>query len=168
MDCQWVVRVGLLTHTDWGNPQLHWVLVSCNALLVHINIVNFHIFSMDTEPLTVPLHNSSTNLPLDKMAAILWTTFSNAFSWMKMCWFQLNSHYTPASTKLKGGILVSCCPSVCPSVCGQNRVRSVTSAILVESISYLHILSSNFRRCVAYKVLCKIPKFEFLANSSNL
>ena len=35
------------------------------------------------------------------------------------------------------------------SVCGQNRVRSVYSTILIGSISYLHILSSNFRRCVA-------------------
>ena len=51
-----------------------------------------------------------------------------------------------------------------PSVCGQNRVRSVTSTILAGSISYLHILSSTFRRCVAYKVCCKIPNFECLAN----
>ena len=66
----------------------------------------------------------------------------------------------PASTKLKGGytgITLSVCPSVhpsvCPSVrlsvCGQNRVPSVSSRILMGSISYLHILSSNFRRCVA-------------------
>ena len=55
----------------------------------------------------------------------------------------------PASAKLKGGILVSPCPSVRLSVCGQNRVRSVSSTMLVGSISYLHILSSNFRRCVA-------------------
>ena len=39
------------------------------------------------------------------------------------------------------------------SVCGQNRVRSVSSTILIGSLSYLHILSSNFRRCVA----CKCP-----------
>ena len=39
--------------------------------------------------------------------------------------------------------------SVRPSVRGQNRVRSVPSTILAGSISYLHILSSNFRRCVA-------------------
>ena len=58
------------------------------------------------------------------------------------------SNYTPRSTKLKGGILVSPCPSVCPSVCGQNRVRSVSSTILARSISYLHILSSNLRRCI--------------------
>ena len=56
----------------------------------------------------------------------------------------------------KGGILVSRCPSVCPSVYGQNHVRSVTSTILARSISYLHILLSNFRRCVACEVFCKI------------
>ena len=38
-------------------------------------------------------------------------------------------------------------------VCGQNRVRSVSSTILIGSISFLHILSSNFRRCVA----CNVP-----------
>ena len=66
----------------------------------------------------------------------------------------------PASTKLKGrytGFTLSVCLSVCSSihlsVCGQNRVFSVSSTILVGSISYLHILSSNFRRCVVYKVL---------------
>ena len=45
------------------------------------------------------------------------------------------------------------------SVCGQNRVRSVSSTILVGFISYLHILSSNFRRYVACKVCFKIQKF---------
>ena len=37
------------------------------------------------------------------------------------------------------------------SVCGQNCVRSVSSTILIRSISYLHILSSNFRRWVTFK-----------------
>ena len=50
--------------------------------------------------------------------------------------------YTPHSTKL--GILISPCPSVSPSVCGQNRVHSVSPTIFAGSISYLHILSSNF------------------------
>ena len=45
---------------------------------------------------------------------------------------------------------------ICPSVCGQNRVRSVSSTILAGSISYLRILSSNFRGCVACKGYCKI------------
>ena len=57
---------------------------------------------------------------------------------------------------------------VCLSVCGQNHVRSVSSTILVISILYLHILSSNFRKCVMCKGYCKIPKFEFLANFWNL
>ena len=51
------------------------------------------------------------------------------------------------------------------SICGQNRVRSVSSTILIGSISYLHILSSNFRRCVACNVCYKVLKFEILANS---
>ena len=75
-----------------------------------------------------------------------------------------NFFYTLRSTKVKGGILVSPCLSVCPSICGQNHVRSVSSTILAGSISYLHILSGNFRRCVASKVFFKIEKFEVLAN----
>ena len=62
----------------------------------------------------------------------------------------------PASTKLKGGytgftssVRLFSRLYVCPSVCGQNRVHSVTSTILSGSISYLHILSTNFMRCVA-------------------
>ena len=44
------------------------------------------------------------------------------------------------------------------------RVRSLAHTVLVESISYLYILSGNFRRCVVCKVSCNISKFEFLAN----
>ena len=40
-----------------------------------------------------------------------------------------------------------------------RHVRSVSSTILVGSISYLHISSSNFRRCVACKVYFKIKNF---------
>ena len=54
------------------------------------------------------------------------------------------------------------------SVCGQNRVRSVSSIIPIGSISYLPILSSNFRRCVVCNVCFKIQKFDILANSLNL
>ena len=52
------------------------------------------------------------------------------------------------------------------SVCGQNRVRSVSSTILIGSISYLHILSSNFRRCVACNARFKIQKSRNLSVSS--
>ena len=69
------------------------------------------------------------------------------------------------TTKLLGGILVSfhlsVCPSVCPSVRPTSRVRSLAPTVLVESISYLYILSNNFRRCVACEVYCKILKFYF-------
>ena len=73
----------------------------------------------------------------------------------------------PASTKLKWGY-TGFTLSVRLSVCGQNRVRPVSSTILVESISYLHILSCNFRRCVMCNVCFKIQKFEILSNSLNL
>ena len=55
------------------------------------------------------------------------------------------------------------CPSVHLSVRPSSRVRSVTPTVLVGSISYLYILSSNFRRCVECNVFCKISRFEFLA-----
>ena len=58
--------------------------------------------------------------------------------------------------------------SVRPSVCGQNRVRSVSPIILVGSISYLHILSSNFGMCVACKTYCNIQTIEFVALFFNL
>ena len=43
-----------------------------------------------TNPMCEPL----THLPLDKMAAISQMTFSNAFSWMKMYWYQLKFHWS--------------------------------------------------------------------------
>ena len=66
------------------------------------------------------------------------------------------AHYTPCTTKLLG---VYWFHSVCLSVRPASRVRSVAPTVLVGSISYLYILSSNFRRCVACKVSCKISKF---------
>ena len=58
----------------------------------------------------------------------------------------------------------SVCPSVCPSVRPASRVRSVAPTVLVGSISYLHILSSNFRRCVAgnFWQFYKICNFDFV------
>ena len=65
-------------------------------------------------------------------------------SWRVVFWFPLVLSVCPSVR-----------PSVRPSVCGQNRVCSVSSTILAKSISYLHILSSNFRRCVVCKVYIK-------------
>ena len=72
-----------------------------------------------------------------------------------------SSNHTPCTTKLLGGgvWLVSLRPSGRPTC----RVPSVAPTVLVRCISYLHILSSNCRRCVAHKVSCK-----FLAIFSNL
>ena len=83
-------------------------------------------------------------------------------------------YHTLCSKKLLGGILVSLRPSVHlsvrssvrPSVLPAFRVRSVLPTVLVGSISYFDILSSNFRRCVACKVSCKILKFGFLPEAS--
>ena len=77
----------------------------------------------------------------------------------------------PTSTKLKGGYTGFTSYvrlSVGLSICGQNHVCSVASTIPARSISYLHILSNNFRRCVACKVCFKIQKFAILVNFLNL
>ena len=66
--------------------------------------------------------------------------------------------------KVVGGVywFHSVRPSVRPShVRPASHVRSIAPTILVESISYLHILSSNFRRFVACQVSCKMSKFDF-------
>ena len=63
-------------------------------------------------------------------------------------WIAYKNLYTPAQRSCWGGgrgILVSLCPSVHPSV---SSVRSVVPTVLVGSISYVYILSSNFRRFV--------------------
>ena len=65
---------------------------------------------------------------------------------------QANNFIIPPLNEVEGGYAVSPCPSVHLFAYGQNRIRSVSSTILTRSISYLHILSSNFRRCVMYKV----------------
>ena len=74
--------------------------------------------------------------------------------------FDIYHIYTPRFNEVERG--VNWFLLVRLSVCGQNRVRSVSSTILIGSISYLHILSSSFRRCVACGVSLKI-----LANSLN-
>ena len=53
--------------------------------------------------------------------------------------------------------------SVHPFVHPASRFRSVTPTVLAGSISYLYILFSNFRRCVAPKFSCKIVTIKFLA-----
>ena len=68
-------------------------------------------------------------------------------------------------TKLLGvywfqSIHLSVRPSIRPYVCPASCGCFVMPAVLVGSISYLYILSGNFRRFVAYNVSCK--KFKNL------
>ena len=60
---------------------------------------------------------------------------------------RINLIIPPTSMKLKGGYTGFTLP-ICPSI---------------RSISYSHILSRNFRRCVTYKVCFKIKRFDNLA-----
>ena len=57
----------------------------------------------------------------------------------------------PPHNKVVGGYI-----GFTPSVRPASHVRSVAPTVLVGSISYLYILSSNFRRCVACQVASKI------------
>ena len=56
------------------------------------------------------------------------------------------------------------CLSICPSVCRPNHVRSVSFTILAVSISYLHILSNNFRRCAVHQGCLKNSKINIFAD----
>ena len=85
------------------------------------------------------------------------TMFSNCiYYWRLYCIAALimSPNYTPCTTKLLGGILVSLRPSVRLSVRPSRIPCPLCSAY--RSGSYLYILSSNFRRCVACKMSCKI------------
>ena len=77
-------------------------------------------------------------------------------------WSDIFFLYPPTNEVVRGyigftpSVHLSVHLSVCPSVSPTSRIRSVAPTVLVGSISYLYILSSNFRRCAACKVSCKI------------
>ena len=102
----------------------------------------------------------------------IWGVFCGCSIWLIFC--RSSCNYTPRFNEVDRGVYwyhlvrLSVRPSVRLSVCGQNRVRSVSSTILIGSISYLHILWSNLRKCVACNARFKIQKFEILANFLNL
>ena len=73
-----------------------------------------------------------------------WTD-SKIYYVLFICPLAIDYYYTAAQRSWSG---VYWFHLVRLSICGQNRVRSVSSTILAWSISYLHTLSSNFRRCV--------------------
>ena len=87
------------------------------------------------------LHSTQLNLFTDHY--LLYAISSYMLAYNCFC-------YTPRFNEVERGVYWF--HLVRLSVCWQNRVRSVSSTILIGSISYLHILSSNFRRCVTCNV----------------
>ena len=77
-------------------------------------------------------------------------------SFSKLVWFQ-----QLIIRRQQSCILVSLCLSVHPSVCRQSSMCFVSSTTLAGSISYLHILSTNFSRCVTYWRFEKFQNFNF-------
>ena len=65
----------------------------------------------------------------------------------------IGHYYTPHTTKLLGGILVSLRPSVSPSICPSvrpaSRVRSVASTVQDGFFPYLVQMINSMRGCVA-------------------
>ena len=61
-------------------------------------------------------------------------------------------------------IPVSPCPFVRPSVCVQSRDCFVCSTKLAWSVSHLHILSTNFKKCVMCWVLILNSEIRILAS----
>ena len=85
-------------------------------------------------------------------------------------WTNSRLLYLPHNKVVGGyiGFTPSVCLSVRPSVRlsvhpsrvrPASHVRSVAPTVLVGSISFLYILPSNFRSCVACKAFCKISIF---------
>ena len=134
----------------------------------HNNIVLFHHDS----PITRSHFVDPTDRAIKGFYCIYVTKLSHHRFWKWHLFSAKPFLYPPLQRIWKGDILVSPCPSVHLSVCGQNHVRSVSSTILVGPISYLHILSSNFRRCVACNACWNFGEFfKFVAltlSSSDL
>ena len=94
-----------------------------------------------------------SDIPLHHISIFINIHIHNKYPVLKRLTF-----YTPHFNEVERGVYWF--HLVRLSVCGQNRVRSVSSTILIGFISYLHILSSNFRRCVACNVCFKILKIR--------
>ena len=99
------------------------------------------------------IYHGYEELSTDTNYPIIWRRQERSKYAVQLASWQLRSNSPKTSVR----------QSVCASVCPASRVRFVGPTVLVGSISYLHILFSNFRRCVACKASCKISKFEFLA-----
>ena len=107
---------------------------------------------------------------VSKWVTCVFTPSSSWFS-LTLCWacdyltvntimFSIN-YYTLRSTKLKGRILVSPCPSIRLSI--RPSVDRIVSApyLLQYSLDpfHIYILSNNIRRCVVCKFFLKVWSF---------
>ena len=93
-----------------------------------VRAITHHPVQARTTKFRPEVQNTLIKIPVVLGVDWAWHVKLNLFS--KSCLL-----YPPLQRSWKGGILVSPCPSVRLSVCGQNRVRSVSSTILIGSIS---------------------------------
>ena len=177
--------VPLHNRNRWLTMPIVKVCMMCYVILLRSGCLNVvKAILAQRNMFTINLWTSS------KVILFTWPQWANEFHWnggmmphVGVCYMWdylmpgICSLIIPPLQRIwKGGILVSCrpsvcpsvCLSVCPSVCGQNRVCSVSPTILARSISYFHILSSYFRRCGVCKGYYEILKCEFLAIFWNL
>ena len=133
----WYLFTSLLRNS--GNKHQNNPLVSTETVCHWSTYISLYLFD---------------SMALSKQQAIIWTNVDTVY-WPIYAGLH-EFIIPPASTKLKGGYT-----GFTLSVCGQNGVRSVSSTILIRSFLYLHILSSNFRRCVACNVCFKIKHLKF-------
>ena len=128
----------------------HSALHQC-ACVFYIHIIYIY-FSIKLKSLRV-LQNDFLGLQVSDCASAIYDSWICSYD--KYTKSLIVSLYPPLQWSWKGYWF----HLVQLSVCGQNRVRSVSSAILIGSILYLYILSSNFRRCVVCNGCFKIQKF---------
>ena len=122
-----------------------WLLLDLLSLSQYKdNLFKYRDSHYRYETVVRPSHIYNENRYTGKMTSLLYNEVVQRSCW-GVYWF----HSVRPSVRL----------SVRPASC----VRSVAPTVLVGSISYLYILSSNFRRCVECNVFCKISRFEFLA-----
>ena len=84
-----------LTHQSISDRYHQWFrqcLVACSEPSHYLN--QWCIVKMKSLPHPIQMYGQLTHWGRDKMAAIFQTTFSNAFSWMKMYEFRLKFHWS--------------------------------------------------------------------------
>ena len=125
----WTLTPPFITHCQ--NSDVRWAMLS----------LVFHILNKKNSQTN--FHNKSLLLDASYIRDL------TVVSELGLLSVEIHFYYIPCFNRVEVYWLHLIRPSfqlfVCPSVCGQNCVRSVSSTILAGFISYLHILSTNFR-----------------------